>query len=214
MFSEISNHEIWQGIERWQKMIDTAIDAKIKGQRETAEREKKRRMMATLERTASGKVSFIAPKQRYSDEEEHVKMLSSAVTGVLQQFTFYFAHYNVNIENAQKLIKKYAKRYKIDPQKLCEMELELMIPKPLPLHKKAKKELKRLSMLELAIPYISDKLTLRCLLLLNKSLQKAFKTPVFKQFLLKLSPKLPIQGRTKIWSQILNIVFKKTLKYL
>jgi len=226
LFSEISEHKVWENIEIWQKLIDTALDTKIKEIRENAERQKKR----LAERRANLKKNEIPAYYEFSrkkttDEEDYNKMLSSSVAGVLQQFTGYFSSYKVDLLKAKQLIRKYGKRYKVDTKKLFEMEIELQIPrKSLEFDKnllrksviKKKQEKynenikkingKILLIFKSAIPFC-DNLILRNLLALNRNTYEILKIKIFKHILITKNIPISMSNRLKIWSQIINLVF-------
>ncbi len=222
MFTQLASHGIWQGIERWQRLIDSAIDAKIREVREGAERLRKRQ--ADRISNAGGVTpAYMFTKKRASEEEDYTRMLTSSVTNVLQQFSFYLVNYKVELEKAKLMIQRYGRRYKIDPKKLFEMEIELQIQQPpssayrsvrdhiiskhsklLDVYKKNKYHIP----LVMAIPYIGDLTTLRALLILNKSLGETLKVPVARSVL--LGPRaglLPLRVRLQLWALILNTVF-------
>ncbi len=223
MFTQLAGHAIWQGVERWQRLIDSAIDAKIKEVRDSAERQRKRiqeRMRAANNKKKPAEINALS-KRNASEEEEYSRMLTSSVANVLQQFCFYLINYKVDLEKARQLIRKYGKRYKVDPKKLFEMEIELQIQKPacymapprsrpsiLRKHDKLMepyKGNKYPAVLALAIPYVRDLPTLRTMLILNKSLAETLKMHVFRRALGSMA--LSVPARVQIWSQILNTVF-------
>eukprot|EP01022_Parablepharisma_sp_SALTPOND_P008125 TRINITY_DN135244_c1_g1_i1.p1 TRINITY_DN135244_c1_g1~~TRINITY_DN135244_c1_g1_i1.p1 ORF type:complete len:959 (-),score=137.76 TRINITY_DN135244_c1_g1_i1:45-2921(-) len=238
LYSLISHNPIWQSMDRWRELINISIQQKIEELQEVADRQLTlksaqlggspegnrgimRKFKKALGEMFSGpnSKSPVLPKKDWGDR----KIIISAATYTLNQYATLLTNFHVKPENARHVLRYYGKMYGVDPAKICEAELDLMVLQPVEeshIHKinankqghKYKGGAKSM-IIALAVPYIKDKSTLRNILLLSKSTYNTTKVKVFKQVLEKLEIAMPMRVRGQIWAQALDINTLKETNY-
>lgn len=224
----------------WQKLIDMAITVKVAQAKEARARQKQRDvanrshderpvlggLFSKMKNAVAFGVSKILPghKSAEDDEESDQYLVARSVLNVLTQFAYYLSTPYIKLEKVIALMRKYGQTYKLSPEKLSEVELELKRCQSAPVLPGSKVERQRAKLaakgkrygkrgfyiLALAVPFLGDKTTLRNLLLTSRGIYNALKGDVFKQVLLRLRIKMSLQTRVQIWSQILDIVNNRT----
>lgn len=211
LFSLLKKHKIWKDARLWMKLIDSVLDLKVKESRTAAEQRRKR----MIERESARREST---KKGNLYEEEYKKNVRVSVIGVLQQFIFFMANYEIDMEDRKGIVMKYGKEYSLDPKEIFEMLKELQIPQEIKVEAESKKArmLKRhkklvsscngnctFTALILSTPYM-DSEELRSMLVLSKEGYATMKSHIFRHVLLSRS--IPVSCHFQIWSQILNLV--------
>lgn len=165
--------------------------------------------------------------KNYTKEKE-IKNLAVTVAYMLNQYTQSLINYGINTEHSLQLITEFGMQYNLSFSKIFEMQLDLQKKNQLKSldftnwnyyiykHEKLMKSYcgnNKMIAIGLGIPFFSNPKEIYQILLLDKSAYHLLKRRVYRQLLLNFSIPVSLPVRTKIWSQILNIVFFHYLTY-
>ncbi len=159
------------------------------------------------------------------DAGDKGKIVREVVMNVIRMFTNYMVSYQVNPQNAMKLVKSFGYRYSLDPKHVFEFLLEIQthqqptgdstlnIPVS-PAISLRKRHLQRVEYkgvglylgLGQAVKYVGEKRTLLNILLLKKSISQLLRTDVLRRVLLLVPLPAGSPERLRIWAHVLGLV--------
>ena len=224
LYLQIVQHSIWQSIDVWRAVINSAIENRIScnkeisKKKEVKDKSKFRDMFNKVKGAVTGGVSILLQTK---DTEEDVSVYDTTVWRgtlyVLNSFCYYLSTPYIDQNQVIQLYREFAKKYNIPKEKLRELEQELgkcqnelkdrAVTKCIRKLKQRKKYCKpELHILAMTIKFINNKILLRHILTLGKNANRVLKLKVYRQVLVRLNLNLSLKLRIEIWSSLLNIV--------
>jgi len=210
LYSEIFSHYIWQDMELWRRIIDDEIEIEC-----TKEVNKKTNKLGDFFNKMKTAVTNGMAKILQAG---NIESSNKSAIDVLNTFTYYLSNPCINTGKVLKLYKEYGRKYGISKERLSEFELDLRQCQRLSvkLHRHLYKEKikkaerygnERIHILAISVKFIGNKIILRSLLLLSRSVNKMMRVKIYRQVLIKMNVKMNIRQRLKIWLQILDLVY-------